>query len=746
MSEIYYSQLDENLQRELDARAGAGKINRNTSALNFMLGKIANVEITAYSSSAYTTPIGEKLGGSETRYNQFLPGGFLKERSISTINNQIDFTHPLYVAKTMGSFNDTSKRIPPIITSADINIGDHSHGFLNKASVNITIPNPGRDLEYFESTWMRPGRSARIKFRYPDSALAAGESYLTDNILPTYKKIQERYPKLTQQDFEEFKRINQVVFDGLIVSFTLDYQQDGSVQVSLQLTGTTNILPDMSLLIDTDKTPSNQIPTNKPGVSDVIVNINPEDTTNGTSVNESAENTDQPPNYVFNQLEQLVDTAVLGQSLSTSEEIRSKGKQQIQDLAEGDETITDQWALYGKPYAIGSAEYSRYVTLGYLVRFIDENVLSKLDTVATIICDSSITTGVYYEKLVSANPSRTLLMKYPRTFYGSEFDIEGTVVQNEGIYYYDTIREQAVSFLDTANRVSYPTKIFINLETIEEITDSLLKNNNNKFNVNNFFQAISSIIKLDTGDAVNLKLITPPDGSQSLLFYDANKVLNEKTAADVKPYSIPMFANDPRGTIVRDFKFSTKLPDSVKTLSYVLNQAPDKISEQDIAPYMNFMYLSNSITRTTDDLGNITNTINPDAENIAQTLANKYEDTYIKYQNQLQDAKVDFSKNPTSNDKQAALRNALRKYIQYPTDKIQQSNKLAAPIFPFDVSFTIDGINGFRYGDVLQFEGLPIRYRINTVFSVINVTHTIGSNGIWTTNVRCIMRPKIGKQ
>lgn len=745
MSDIFYSQIDENLKQELNARAGTGKINRNTTALNFMLGKIANVEITAYSSSAYTTPVGEKLGGSETRYNQFLPGGFLKERSVETINNQIDFTQPGYVAKTTGSFNDTSKRIPPIITSADINIGDHSLGLLNKASVNITIPNPDRDLEYFESIWMRPGRYARIKFRHPDSALAAGESYLTDNVLPTYKKIQERYPKITQQDFEEFKRINQVVFDGLIVSFTLDYQQDGSVQVSLQLTGTSNIYTDVSLLIDTDKTPSNQIPTNKPGVSDVIVNINPEDTTNGTSVNESAENTDQPPNYIFDQLEQLVDTAVLGQSLSTSEEIRLQGKQQIQNLGLFDDE-TDQWALYGKPYATGSAEYSRYVTLGYLVRFIDENVLSKLDTGATIICDSSITTGVYYEKLVSANPSRILLMKYPRTFYGSEFELDGTVVQNEGIYYYDSIRDRQISFLDTANRVSYPTKIFINLETIEEITDSLLKNNNNKFNVNNFFQAISSIIKSDTGDAVNLKLITPPDGSQSLLFYDANKVLNEKTAADVKPYSIPMFANDPRGTIVRDFKFSTKLPDSVKNLSYVLNQAPDKISEQDIAPYMNFMYLSNSITRTTDDLGNITNTINPDAENIAQTLANKYEDTYTKYQKQLQDAKVDFSKNPTSTDKKAALRNALRKYIQYPTGEIQKSNKLAAPIFPFDVSFTIDGINGFRYGDVLQFEGLPIRYRINTVFSIINVTHTIGSDGIWTTNVRCIMRPKIGKQ
>ena len=746
MSEIYYSQLDENLQRELDARATTGKINRSTNALNFMLGKIANVEITAYSSSAYTTQFGETLGGSETRYNQFLPGGFLKARSVSTINNQIDFTQHGYVATKTGSFDDTSRRIPPIITSADINIGDHSHGFLNKASVNIIIPNPGRDLEYFESTWMRPGRYARIKFRHPDSALAAGESYLTDNILPTYEKIKKRYPKLTQQDFDEFKRINQVVFDGLIVSFTLDYQQDGSVQVSLQLTGTTNILPDISLLIDTDKTPSNQIPTNKPVVSDVTVNINPEDTTNGTSVNESTESADKPPNYIFDQLEQLVDTAVLGQSLSTIENVRLQGKQQIKNLAEGDATITDQWALYGKPYATGSAEYSRYVTLGYLIRFIDENVLSKLDTGTTIICDSSITTGVYYEKLVSANPAQTLLIKYPRTFYGSEFELDGTTIQNVGIYYYDSIREQQISFLDAAEQVSYPTKVFINLETIKSITDSLLKNSNNTFNVNNFFQAISRIIKSDTGDAVNLKLITPPDGSQALLFYDANKVLNQKTAADVKPYPIPMFANDPRGTIVRDFKFSTKLPDSVKTLSYVLNQDPDKISEQDIAPYMNFMYLSNSVVRTTDEFRNITDTINPDASNTAQTLANKYRDTYLKYQKQLQDAKEDFAKNPTSTDKQAALRNALRKYIQYPSDKIQQSNKLAAPIFPFDVSFTIDGINGFRYGDVLQFEVLPIRYRINTVFSVINVTHTIGSDGVWTTVVRCIMRPKIGKQ
>jgi hypothetical protein len=64
-------------------------------------------------------------------------------------------------------------------------------------------------------------------------------------------------------------------------------------------------------------------------------------------------------------------------------------------------------------------------------------------------------------------------------------------------------------------------------------------------------------------------------------------------------------------------------------------------------------------------------------------------------------------------------------------------------MFPWDVNFTIDGINGLRYGDVLKFNGLPTRYQANTVFSVISLTHNVSADGIWKTNVKCIMRPKI---
>lgn len=736
MSEIFYSQVDLNLQAELNARAIGGKSNRSTRAMNHMLGKIANVEITAYENETYTTKL-DTIGGNQTRSGKFLPDGFLRGQTYEVVNNQINFDQPRNIYTTSGSFIDSSKRIPPVITSAEITIGDHSMGLLNKATINITIPNPDRDLNYFESTWMRPGRYARIKFAHPESALVAENDLLTDSILPSFEKIRNRYPEITPEDYKEFRKLNQVLFDGLITSFTLNYQPDGSVQVTLMLTGTSNIYTDVSLLIDTDKTPDTGIKSDKPGTSDIIVNNQADNANNGESVEEQ-DDTDKPVNYIFNELETQLDKLVLKESLN--EEIKKNGKQVIQRLNEGADT-NDEWAIYGKPYATGSATYERYTTLAYIIRFINESVLTKFNSPIGIICDETVTTGVYYKNIVSADPDRVLLMSNDLTtnFYGSD----SVIIESDPILYYSDINESQANFNNGAEQVSYPTKIFINLEVVKEITDSLITKNNS-FNVSSFFRLLSSTIKTNTGNAVDLKLITHPEGGPVLLYYDANKVITKNSSGNVTEYPIPMFANDPRGTVVRDFNFSTKLPDSVKNLSYVLNQDPDKISEQDIAPYMNFMYLNNTVRREQTPSG-IRDTINPDAVTQADNLANKYTETYRKYQEQLDSAKVEFAKNPTSPNKRGALLAALRKYIQYPTANIQSANQLTAPIFPFDTEFTIDGINGFRYGDVLQFNGLPERYRRNTVFSIININHTVNTSGEWTTKIRCIMRPKIEK-
>ena len=89
------------------------------------------------------------------------------------------------------------------------------------------------------------------------------------------------------------------------------------------------------------------------------------------------------------------------------------------------------------------------------------------------------------------------------------------------------------------------------------------------------------------------------------------------------------------------------------------------------------------------------------------------------------------------------LEEALGKHMLHPFSEIKQSEQATAPIFPWDASFTIDGINGFRYGDIVTFAVLPKRYRVNTVFSVIGVNHDLSQDGQWKTEIKCIMRPKI---
>ena len=85
----------------------------------------------------------------------------------------------------------------------------------------------------------------------------------------------------------------------------------------------------------------------------------------------------------------------------------------------------------------------------------------------------------------------------------------------------------------------------------------------------------------------------------------------------------------------------------------------------------------------------------------------------------------------------------MKKYIQYPTPTLNQTSQLKAPIIPFTVSFTIDGINGFRYGDLLSFKGLPARYTSNTVFMITTISQNVSSEGAWNTTINAVMRTKI---
>jgi len=743
---IFYSEVDKNLKTELRAR-GESFRKRDNDSLNYMLTKIANVEITAYQTTSSKSLRVATLGGNTVRTGRFMPTGpdgyLMSGRQYQ--QRELEFnetTGEVYEAVT--AKEDRSTRPGPYITALNVTIGDHSMGLLNKASFNATIPNPDRDLDTFEEAWMRPGRYARIEIVHPSTAIASGAAtngLLTKLVIPNREKLKSLYPDWDILELEqEIREMRRFVFEGLITAFDFSYNKDGMVDVNINLTGTSNIYTNLSMYIN----PANTEPTE----------------TTATAATVPATSSREFYGILYDRFEELIG------SFKDADPAAAKLTKFLIPYVDknlASPTATDHFILKGEQFpalvttqftvnGVGtvpaapasSTNDNRYITLGALIQHINSYVLSKLSG-AQIICTDIECFSVYYPLMASSNPDEILFLpKEPNIYANPTQPPQDHNVYGNLVYYRDVLQQLFENSVNTYELEQkglwkewpgvyekspddtgklYPSRIFINLETIEAIVNSLSQKNTVSFSVNAFINSLCSKILEASGNAINLTLVTYPYDTSKLYLADSKFVRTPADTSKVIPFSVPMFANHPHGTIVEDFQFSAKLPDSVKTLSYVLNSNAD-VSEQDIAPYLNFMY----------------NGKNVDAVN--RILA-QYNRQHVQAAKELNDAKIKFGQSPSVTTIQAELNRALKKYIQYPTDDIKNTNLLTAPIFPFTVDFTISGINGFRYGDVLTFDGLPKKYRVNTVFSVISVEHTVTNQGEWKTKITCIQRPSI---
>jgi hypothetical protein len=686
MSQIFYSAVDENLQEELTARAAAAT-SRTTDSLNYMLTKIANVELVAYKNQDFKDR-GEKnqlytLGGKTVQSGNYLPTGFLSNKNI--VNGR-----------------PNSYKVPPFITSCAVTMNDHTMGTLNSATINITIPDPGRDLDYMESIFAKPGRALTIKIAHADSAVITKKTLAASTIQPKVP-LGSTNTKLCV-----------VEFDALVISFSISYLTDGTVALTIHTRGTSNVYTDVTMLTNpaetVDKEKKDQL------TSDFYKRVY-----------------DEVVTYLANIDDSTVEIHRAYEYLPTP----------LQNELEGE---LDTWMFRSSQFWDKQERY--YIQLGVLIKYLNRFILTKQKEFvpgAFIISNDSYCSSNYYEHLVSADPENIFILD--QCIYGQDptdkkdrnFISLKTKFTSEGGNIYDS------KFNNTEGEAySYPTRLYINMDLIKDILINSKTSETKTLKVGEFLTELSKRINYALGGAIDMKLISHPDNPNYLLYYDANYLGNKK---DIKPYNVPMMAGKERGTIVRDFKIEAKLPTSMQGLMYTTANS-DNISEEQIAPYMNFMYNNADVIRTTDATGKVTDNTdnNKLIENrksgVLSEMEKKYKESHEKYLNALIKAKQEFGDVKKNESKQTQLVGALKKYIQYPTPSIKQSAQMQAPIYPYDIEFTIDGINGFRYGDALEFDAIPTKYKNGTTFSIIAVNHNVSTNGEWTTNIKCIMRPK----
>lgn len=680
-NEIFYSQVNKSLQDELNARGNAG-FSRTTDALNYMLTKIGNVEVTAYSDQKYETAL-HTLGGREVTTDPYVAGkktGFLSTPTWKTTDQ----------FGKESSAVDNSFRTPPFITSADIQLNDHSFGLLNSAVISIIIPNPGRDLGFIESVFARPGRATRMTIAHPNTALANKKETLEKDPAPAGFEtvVQEIENKNTAP---KKPALNQVVFDGLVISFDYAYQSDGTVALTIYLRGKSDVFTDVSMYI-----------------SDKSKNDNTNETQSTT---------------FYKELYTEVDTMI---SESVNPKVQVKSAYGYAGSVPGKMVGTNDYSVIA--HTDWNKNQQRYVSLAYLISTINKLIISKYSSIspdALIYCSDTICFSSKFDNIVSADPTNIWLYK------SDEYGVSNDKTPRSWSSKLTTLKNTTPIGPYQDDKIGYPSRILLNLNLIESIYNSI-QTDKDDFVVSKFLSELGKQIYNATGGAVNMKLVTYAD--TIMLYYDANYLGD---IHGVTPYSVPMFANHESGSIVRDFTIESKLPQNAQALMYTINQS-SVISEEMIAPYMSFMYNNEIITR---DFTTKTETRSSNVSKETQkTYETRYKEFYEKYKKELVTAKQNF--NLTNAQSKIALETALKKYVQYPTDNINKSAVMQSPIYPVDVTFTIDGVNGFKFGDALEFKALPPRYKKDTTFSIISITHNINNSGDWTTKIKCIMRPK----
>ena len=502
---------------------------------------------------------------------------------------------------------------------------------------------------------------------------------LDDTGLPTSEFLQKQYPDV---DLSNLRKMNEFYFQGRISTFSFSYNADGSISLTFEAIGTSNTYADIQVYIKNDK--------------------------------ETSETGEKQTNQIGNLYTLLSD--------DVNKVIAAKNKDNITEFEFLSNGTTDQGILVGIPYIVGNSttpSTERMVSLGYLIQFISSKLMEQVG--ANITCNDEICKSNLYSKLISADSQTILLWRGQAdiksdTYY---FDHSAEVAKSSGLtdkrIMFPNIKSTSPGFSD--NEDSYPSRIYINLELIKKIIEDIEKIEPKEPTIKNFLIKLSDAIRINTGNAINLALVQDPSIPDALLYYDVNYV---KSTINVNEFTLPAFATKTGRSVVREFSLTSNVPNNVKNMIFGIDSWNTGTQKQ--TAYNPYIYA--------------------DGESRAR-LAEEWKLKYTGTSIDLADKKYEYVQKPGDAQVIKDLQEIIAKYVTWFTPNIEDSMQLSKSIFPMELSFTIDGINGLKYGDVLSFDGLPKRYTESFVFTILGITQAVSSDGQWTTQVKCNPRIRI---
>jgi len=136
--------------------------------------------------------------------------------------------------------------------------------------------------------------------------------------------------------------------------------------------------------------------------------------------------------------------------------------------------------------------------------------------------------------------------------------------------------------------------------------------------------------------------------------------------------------------------------------------------------------------------------------NVDVSTATKNEKDIPAFEKELNAAKDELKKSRDFIGSAAGFNNAWGEtfrgnLVKYKRNKTSDAAWLTNAVYPIDLSITVDGIAGFKFGDVIKTTLIPVHYntKYNMVFTVVKVNHSI-KDGVWETTLTTKSRISMG--
>lgn len=247
-------------------------------------------------------------------------------------------------------------------------------------------------------------------------------------------------------------------------------------------------------------------------------------------------------------------------------------------------------------------------------------------------------------------------------------------------------------------------------ETYKEFTDAQTANIPFK-NITKFFEAMTKRINYATGDIYQITPVlcenpksfdASPGFDRAILSIEDSNLSPEHTKGiDILKFDASIFR-----PLIRSVSISCKPPGAMATAAYIQNRGKgmSNVEVQSGQP--------NSGGKNTEALKDMEKAV----ENFSATGFNE---AWCE-----------------------GFRGNIQKYKKAGGGGVDKSHWLNESLYPINLSITIDGIAGFKFGDVIRTSLVPTRHFKYVVFVVTKIDHKVTATGWETTlNTACRVRP-----